>query len=404
MKTKTTKAKMRPQGMLLTGLLLAVALGAAGCKLGEGVRVVVQEGLDLSRYDASEALEWSIPYDGQLIVLQSPVGRVAIRGKAGEPGYGYVAVRPTLDVRAVKKVRGLKLEELRVTVEQDAQEVRIVVEGPPEMGRRLELEGTSIRWRDRVGWVEFELVVPPGATLSIEQDVGDVAIERLKGGRLSAATDVGELRVVDSELEALTLRSDAGRVVVRDTTAGTLSVNTAVGGISLETSAFREARLTSDTGGIAVRGAQGGRLTLSTDIGRIALEDVHVERLSATTDMGSITLALSRLPRAPLKPFSATLSADVGGITVRLPRTAALSLSVEARTEFGRISVRGAEGPDVSVQKDVGWPGERVTLRLGEGLSRLKLRTSMGSIEIVLQRPDVSVSASAAHTHNAKGG
>jgi len=61
--------------------------------------------------------------------------------------------------------------------------------------------------------------------------------------------------------------------------------------------------------------------------------------------------------------------------------------------------VRGAEGPDVRVQKDVGWPGERVTLRLGEGLSRLELRTGMGSIEIVLQSPDVS----AARIHHARG-
>jgi len=163
-------------------------------------------------------------------------------------------------------------------------------------------------------------------------------------------------------------------------------VGTSAGGISLEGATFQAARLTSDTGGIAVKSVQGEALTLSTDVGGIALEDAYVERLKATTDVGGITLTLTQ---APPKPLSVSLSTDVGGITVKLPRTA--PFSIDARTEFGRISLRGAKGLDV--RKESGWPGEALQLTLGEGLSRLKLRTDMGSVEIILQGPSVAATS-----------
>ena len=369
-------------GLGLAALALPTVL--AGCKLGASISALTQKAIDFEHYDESETQEWAIPYSNQRIVLESVLGKILVQGK-DEPG--YVAVRPTLDVTATKKVRGLSLEDINVLIEQNAQEIRIRVEAPPQMGRRL--EGFPPRLKDELGWVEFTLAVPPGAALTISQDVGDVRVAQLKGqGRLSATLSVGELLVEDSAFASLTLKSDAGNVIVRDTTAEELDVSTSAGGIALEGSTFQTARLTSDTGGIAASRVQGETLTLSTDVGGIALEDTHVERLKATTDVGGITLTLTQTPP---KPLFVRLSTDVGGITVKLPRTA--PFSIDARTEFGRISLQGAKG--LNVQKESGWPGEALQLTLGEGLSHLRLRTDMGSIEIILQEPSVA-SASAA--------
>jgi hypothetical protein len=364
-------------GLGLAALALPTVL--AGCKLGASISALTQKAIDFERYDESETQEWAIPYSDQRIVLENVLGKILVQGR-DEPG--YVAVRPTLDVIATKKVRGLSLEDVKVLIEQNAQEIRIRVEAPPQMGRRL--EGFPPRLKDEIGWVEFTLAVPPGATLAIDQDVGDVRLTSLRGqGRLSATLAVGELLVEDSAFASLTLKSDAGNVIVRDTTAAELNVGTSAGGISLEGSTFQTARLASDTGGIAASRVQGGTLTLSTDVGGIALEDANVERLKATADVGGITLTLTQPPPGP---FYGSLSTDVGSITVKLPRT--VPFSIDARTEFGRISLRGAKGLDV--RKESGWPGEALQLTLGEGLSRLKLRTDMGSIEIILQEPSVA--------------
>lgn len=367
---------MRAVIWLAIGLLGMMLLGLTGCRLGEGVNTLIQGTIDFEHYDESERLSWSIPYDGQRLIITNLLGRIEVEGRA-EPG--YVAVRPTVELVAVKKVRGLELEAISVEVEVEPDEIRITTDFPPQMGRRL--EGFPPRLKDEVGWVEFSVSVPANVELMLEQDVGDIAVRGLEGqNRLSASTGVGRIEVEGAKLIELMLKSDAGEVAVRDVQATELAVDTAVGELSLHGAQFERAKLTSDTGGIAIVEVGGKSLTVSTDLGGISLNDIRVSRLKAVTDMGGITFKLSR---ALAEPFTGELSADMGGLTVEIP--AEISLRIEAQTEFGRVSLFGAAG--TSVNRRGTWPGEVLTLLLGDGLSRLKLSTDMGGIEIIILRP-----------------
>ena len=358
---------------LMRWLILLIAAGTTllittGCDIGQ----LTLGALDLESYDASETLTRSLPYSGQRIVIDSVIGMILIEGQA-DPG--YVAVRPVVRLEAVKKVRGLDIEDVRVIIEQDEQEIRIRTEAPAQMGRSLEL--LPPRVVDRIGWVEFTLRVPPGVSLDIDQNVGEIRLIGLKG-ELRASTQVGRISVEDSTLTSLRLESNAGGLSVKDSAAETLELGTQVGGISVANVAFTTARLTSQTGGIAVSQIRGRELTASTQVGGIAVADVHLEKLRLSTQLGGVALADPEVA-------SAKVSTQVGGITVRLSRTA--SLRVKAETQMGAVRLHGenVSEPELNVQRTESWPGEKLTLRLGAGEGRLTVSTETGGIEIILE-------------------
>ena len=321
---------------LLAGSLLALGIG--GCDLAD----FTLGAIDLERYDASEALTQEIPYGGERIVVDVALGKVVVRGRA-EPG--YVAWRPFLGIEAVKKVRGLKLEDVTLGITRDEETIfirsNIVGEA---IGRRLKALPPGVE--ERVGWVELTLSVPPGAPLVLDVEAGTVEVVGLRSERLEVRSELGSIALREGALTQAVLASELGDVTV-------------------ERSSGAELKASTQMGSVVVRHSRWESVRLESGLGDVVLESTEPGGGWARTQMGSLRIALS--PDEPL--------------------------TIRAETQVGRIRLRGAEEalPGEAVRWESAWPGQALTLRLGETAQegyepskRLRLSTEVGSIEIVL--------------------
>jgi len=358
---------------LMAGSLLT--LGVGGC----GGTDFILGSLDLERYDASEALTQEIPYGGERIVVDVALGKVVIRGRE-EPG--YVAWRPFLGIQAVKKVRGLKLEDvtLRITQEEGTIHIRSDVRAD-WIGRRLKLLPPGAE--ERVGWVELALSVPPGAALTVDVEAGTLDVEGIQG-ELSASVQLGKIVVRDSGLSSLEMRSEAGDLRAQGLSAERLEARSQMGSIVLSDAAVGSAVLSSELGDVTVDGMRGAELQVSTQMGSVTVRNSRWEGVRLESQLGGILVE-------DTEPGGGWVSTQMGGIRVALSPDE--PLTIRAETQMGRIRLRGAERalPSEAVRWESAWPGQALTLRLGaapgEGPQRsenLRLSTQVGSIEIVL--------------------
>lgn len=357
---------------LIAGSLLTLG-GVSGCDVAR----LTLGAFDLERYDALETLTQEIPYGGQRVVIDSQIGKVVVRGR-GEPG--YVAWRPLLQITVVKKVRGLDLEDVRVSVVQDEEEIRVRAElEAPWVGRRLRLLPPGIE--ENVGWVELTLAVPPGVSLKVDQELGLLDVEGVQG-ELEAAVGTGEIVVRRSEFSSLALRSEVGDLSLRGISAGQLEARSEMGSLRVEGASFARATLSSELGDIAVEESRGDALQASTQMGGLEIRRSQLGSVRLESQMGSIALA-------DTEPGGGWVSTQLGSIRLALPPTSP-TLRVRAETQMGRIRLRGAEAvPTLDARWDLAWPGQALTLSFGEEREleerrTLRLSTRLGSIEIVL--------------------
>ncbi|HED04403.1 MAG TPA: hypothetical protein ENI60_06520 [Candidatus Fraserbacteria bacterium] len=348
---RKVQARWRPLALLFGALLSLVAL--SGCNLIGLVTGPVLGTLDLGNADASQTFTQNIPYSGQRIVLENLVGSITIEswGKAG-----FVVLRPTLLIQAEKKVRGLPLDKIKIIVEQSANEIHIRTEGPSEMGvGHFELLPPRLL-ADRLGWVDYTLKVPVGATLDLEQQIGRVTVSGLSG-RLTADIQVGTLTVSGVRLETAELSSEAGDLQLQDSSVGQAQLSTQAGQLVVERSTFSRARLETQAGDVRLRQvAFKERGTVSSQMGSIRLDTVSGPSVSADTQLGSIAVRL----------------------------LSSRSVSIEAQTQLGGITF-WAFDPSTHAQRSSNWPGASLSVRLGEGRDRLTLSTQMGGISIRVQ-------------------
>ncbi len=345
---------------ILSGSVLVLMI-SAGCGL---TNISFGLKIDLEHYDASEAITQEIPYSGQRIVLENLLGKISVEGIE-------TAVRPFIRLEAVKKARGLKLEEVQIHVVQDSGGIHIQSDLPSQVRRNLKLFPPRIE--EEVGWVEFTLKVPQDARLSLDERAGTIQISGFRG-ELEASTQLGDISVENSTATVLSLLSQMGGVRVSSTSANELVVNTQFGDLELDNVTFTSARLSVEAGSVTVTASQGEGLTASAQAGSISISKSQLQSVDLETQAGSIELALTGLQEG-------RVDTQLGGITLELPRLA--SLSIEAETQLGGIKLRGLE-LDSGVQAQWGgsWPGETLTIRLGNAQSKLELSTQLGGIEI----------------------
>lgn len=345
--------------LLVSGTFLLIV--SAGCDLAN----VSLGSIDLEKFDASEVITQEIPYSGQDIVLENLLGKIVVEGVE-------TAVRPILRLEGVKKVRGIKLEEVQISIEQDLGEIRIRSDLPSQVRRNLKIFPPHIE--DEVGWVEFTLQVPQEARLNLDQRVGTIEISDFRG-ELEAATQLGKVSVSHSTLSTLTLVSQAGPIHVSDTSAHQMSVSTQFGELELSDAVFTSARLSVEAGSLAITNIQGEKLTATTQAGSIRISKSHLESVVLKTQAGSLELEVTGLKEGKL-------SAQFGDIHVEIPQVAA-SLGVEAKTQLGGIKLFGLESKSgAQLMWGGAWPGQTLTFRLGNDPGVLELSTQLGSIEI----------------------
>ncbi|MEV7086893.1 DUF4097 family beta strand repeat-containing protein [Streptomyces sp. NPDC093085] len=116
-------------------------------------------------------------------------------------------------------------------------------------------------------------------------------------------------------------------------------------------------KLTTDNGSISVQDGR-GPLDLTTQNGKITAKGITAPTVKARTDNGSVHLTLRTAPdtvdaatdngsidiRVPEAgaPYAVTTATDNGSIDVSVPKDAKSSHVVKARTDNGKITVRGA--------------------------------------------------------------
>jgi len=340
---------------------LMLLMFSTGCDLAN----ISLGSVDLEQFDASEVVTQEIPYSGEHIVLENLLGKIAVEGVE-------TSVRPILLLEAVKKVRGIQLEEVQVLISRGPGEIRIRSDLPSQVRRNVKLFPPQIK--DEIGWVEFVLKVPQDAELDLDQRVGMIQISGFRGD-VQVSAQLGDIVLDRSTLTTLSLVSQAGSIYVSHTTADEITLSAQFGELELSNVTFTSARLSTEAGSLAMAKSQGQRLNASTQAGSIAISASNLEGVDLETQAGSIELQVSGLKEGKL-------STEFGGIRVELPKST-VSLQVEASTQLGGIKLFGL-GLESGVQPkwSGSWPGRNLSFRLGDAPGVLELSTQLGSIEI----------------------
>ena len=300
--------------------------------------------------------------EGTIVDLENLAGSITIEGISG----GQVEIVATVNAESGRRADAETLLGL-LTVELDERARRIEVRADypverftryryPNRGQRRGTFNSQTRYQDeRVTvtsrddddavtlWVDFTLRVPPGVSVDVENEHGDVAAAGLQGD-LRADTAAGNVSVVGGR----------GRVEA-DTGSGTVIVSDYTGDVTADTGSGRvevtgvTGDVTADTGSgsITLRRIEAQRVSADTGSGDIELEEVSGE-INADTGSGDITGSNLRV--------GATLLADTGSGDVRFSGDMSGVRQIEIDTSSGDVEL------DMSA-----FPGMRITIETGSG-------------------------------------
>ncbi len=364
---------------LMTVLLsLAVVGVAAGCELEElaldRLNVSASANVDLSDPDASETVTSDIPFSGQRIVLDNPLGRIEIE-TVEDPG--YVAVRPTIHLEATKNVKGMKLDDLRIATDATSDEIRVRVTTTIESARNA-TDDRSREAGEPVGWVDVKVRLPEEAVVTLRQNLGSITVNGFRG-ELSATTDLGQIEVRNADTTAISLRTELGSLSVADSTVdGDLRLETSAGEAQLLNVRFGQAKIDTQAGEVDVKDARGRRLAIATQVGEIDVANADVEQLDLSSQMGEISLQATRVTRGSVRT-------QWGEIDVRLPSGEVPR--IRASTQAGGVDVyRLPTSLRAALQQRGSWLGEGIEFDPANARGTLELTAQLGDIQIVFPK------------------
>lgn len=367
---------MAPRHLLTLVLGLAVMLVTAGCDVEELVlerlNVNASVNVDMSDPDASETVTSDIPFSGQRVVVDNPIGHIAIE-TVDDPG--YVAVRPMLHIEATKNVKGMDLADLQIQTTRTPEETRIRVTTTIESARNEADPNGSRGDEERIGWVDFKIRLPEAALVTLRQNAGSIVVSNFRG-ELTAATDLGEIEVRNAAAAEMNLRTELGSLSVADSTIdGDLIMESTAGEAKLTNVQFGQAEIDTQAGDVDVKGARGQSLEVVTQMGEIDVVDADVARLDLSSQMGEIGLHDSRVTQGDLRT-------QWGEINVRLPSGAVPR--IRASTQAGGVDVfRLPISLRSALQQRGSWLGEGIELTPAGAQATLDLKTQLGDIRIV---------------------
>jgi DUF4097 and DUF4098 domain-containing protein YvlB len=350
--------------------LLALIVAVLGASTGCNVKQIAINTIDLEKFDASATIIKEIPYSGERIFIDGGIGVVSIKGQT----IGFVPVRPFITVEAVKKVRGVALDTLNVTFEQNANKKEVYIQtASGSKGQDIQIRGVPPKIVNRFGWVEYTIKVPQNAALSIHQDVGFINISEFKGD-LTASVNFGKISVDGSELTKLVLDADLGDLHLSKSVVQEIAMATQLGDVKLEEMRnFATAQLSASAGSVLVMKSRGQKLNVTNRAtGDISVTQSEFEGMHLSTQAGSIKLTEAKARESQLRT-------QLGSITLELSRSESIRLT--AQTQFGGIKLRGQDRR-VKAQWSGFWPGKQLMLTVGEGRDEMALSTQVGSIRI----------------------
>ncbi len=210
------------------------------------------------------------------------------------------------------------------------------------------------------------IVLPPDATVRVDQVAGDVECRRLRG-RVAVVTGQGAVRALQA-YGALDLQA-GGSIEVKSFRGETLDVRTTSEGVELLDLQVSEIRLTTDGGRIRGERINADELVVESADGGVDLAELESESLEVSTGSGSVELAtrLRRARRAAIRTVSGSVSLQVATLS---------SFDLETETPSGEVQVRGL--PLDLLEQD----GARSRYQYRSGGAALRITTDSGKVTL----------------------
>ena len=379
---------------------LVVLCGASLYAVWQGVRTLETNGIDISIQNnsikAEGVEEKTLTVSGPIsLTLNNDFGDVSVTGGAD----GQVKIIAEKTAWGSNEAEAHKeLEELKVLVEQNGNNIDISLQHPDQMH--------VLNLRPDIWSVKFTISVPKETAATLDSRNGDIVLSGTAGnadlrtdfgsiqvsnvsGAVTVDTNNGNVTATDITSEAdVSLTSDFGNLTVHGISAANVSAGSTNGTLDLQDIlASKAMKAGSDFGGISLSNSKVPALEIRTTNGKVALENVDVEgqvtihsdfgdvsleavdasaydlrtqngkilvdqardSITAQSDFGDVevlnvdngTIKLSSTNGAvtfsgSLGAGPHSLSSDFGNITLALP--AATALNVDLQTDFGKIS------------------------------------------------------------------
>jgi hypothetical protein len=237
--------------------------------------------------------------------------------------YGAISVKPGSADEVV----------VTATIRSDSDKVEV---DQHQSGNRIEVATHLLPGADRqTGQVDYELLIPPDATLNLRSSTGPLSADRLHGDLTMEGTDA-VMNVRDIENGHVHLRTMRGTVTLVDVSNGHIDISSISGDIHLKSVTGPTVSASSGSGKIFYDGdfGSGGKYTFTTHKGDIeALVPVNV---SADFRAHSV---LGRVHHDfPLKPMHSRFPVEEGRTFIGT--TGGAASEVVLRSFSGRIRLK----------------------------------------------------------------
>ena len=246
---------------------------------------------------------------------------------------GIVSVKPSSDNKVYITGEIIAYASSKEEAKRRSEEVTIELQATKEiniksiMPNQYGIMGISLGESFKVN---YEILVPKGMILNLNNDVGEVTLEDIES--------------------QVTINSQVGKVFATDI----------IGDLTIE----------NQTGGINVAGIS-GRLNLATETGRIDIKDPGAD-VVAETSTGRVELVSNN----PLQG-KYDISTETGRIDIFLPEES--DLAVDAFSGTGSIDAPKPFALDVDREGS----RETATGKIGSGTGSLKVKTQTGRISLM---------------------
>jgi DUF4097 and DUF4098 domain-containing protein YvlB len=240
-----------------------------------------------------------------------------------ETQYGAISVKPGSADQVV----------VTATIKSDSDKVEV---DQHQSGNRIEIASHLLQGADQqTGQVDYELLIPPDATLNLRSSTGPLSAERLHGDITMEGTDA-VMNVRNMENGHVHVRTMHGTVTLADVSNGYIEISSISGDIHLKSVTGPTVQASSGSGRIFYDGdfGSGGQYKFTTHRGDIeALVPMNV---SADFRAHSV---LGRVHHDfPLKPMHSRFPAEKGRTFVGTTGEAASE--VVLRSFSGRIRLK----------------------------------------------------------------
>jgi DUF4097 and DUF4098 domain-containing protein YvlB len=237
--------------------------------------------------------------------------------------YGAISVKPGTADEVV----------VTATIKSDSDKVEV---DQHQSGNRIEIASHLLQGADQqTGQVDYELLIPPDATLNLRSSTGPLSAERLHGDLTMEGSDA-VMNVRNMENGQVHVRTMRGTITLADVSNGHIEISSISGDIHLKSVTGPMVQASSGSGKIFYDGdfGSGGQYKFTTHKGDIeALVPVNV---SADFRAHSV---LGRVHHDfPLKPMHSRFPADKGRTFVGTSGGAASE--VVLRSFSGRIRLK----------------------------------------------------------------